>query len=111
MATAVDARGVRISKTILQKEIPTEQGVKLFVEGKTELIPGFISKKGRTFSAHLTLDRAKGKIGFEFAPRKNAEKSTGDDDSNNAPKKKVVKKSTRKKTTAKKATKKAKTKK
>ena len=37
-------------------------------------MPGFLSKKGRKFAAHLTLDRVKGKLGFEFAPRKNAKK-------------------------------------
>lgn len=62
--------GTRISKVILQKEIPTDQGIKLFVDGKTELMPGFLSKKGRKFAAHLTLDRKTGKLGFEFAPRK-----------------------------------------
>ena len=70
MATKVDERGVRISKTILKREIPTDQGIKLFVEGKTDLMPGFLSKKGRKFAAHLTIDREKGKLGFEFAPRK-----------------------------------------
>ena len=64
MAKDVDERGVRISKTILKKEIPTEQGIKLFADGKTELMPGFISKKGRPFAAHLTLDYARGKLGF-----------------------------------------------
>ena len=57
----------RVSKTILQREIPKEQVQKLITAGKTDLLPKFISKKGRPFSAHLTLD--KGKIGFEFAPR------------------------------------------
>ena len=112
MATEVDEHGIRISKTILQKEIPTEQGIKLFAEGKTDLMPGFISKKGRKFSAHLTLDRATGKLGFEFAPRKNAKKKDDADSTDEssqdkeAPKKKVVKKATRKKTTSKKATRK-----
>ena len=41
----------------------------LFVEGKTDLLPGFVSKKNRKFAAHLTFDRETGKIGFEFAPR------------------------------------------
>ena len=67
-------RGVRIARTILEKEIPTEQGIKLFVEGKTELMPGFRSKKGRFFAAHLTLDKVSGKLGFEFAPRKTKKK-------------------------------------
>ena len=107
MATKADARGVRISKTILKKEIPTDQAVKLFVEGKTDLMPGFISrKKGRPFSAHLTLDRAKGKIGFEFAPRKAKKKNEEDsgEDDGKVTKKTAKKKATKKKTAAKKRT-------
>ncbi|MEY2540996.1 MAG: topoisomerase, partial [Verrucomicrobiota bacterium] len=57
----------RISKFILQREIPREQVEKLIATGKTDLLPKFISKKGRAFSAHLKLDN--GKIGFEFAPK------------------------------------------
>ena len=117
MANKIDDRGVRISKTILKREIPTEQAVKLFVEGKTDLMPGFLSKKGRKFAAHLTIDRDKGKLGFEFAPRKNAKKSAEGDEAETAvkaPKKKSAKKkkatkkkTTRKKTTTKKAKKKS----
>ena len=115
MAKKKQERGVRISKTILQKEIPTDQGIKLFVEGKTELMPGFLSKKGRKFAAHLTLDRESGKLGFEFAPRK-AKKKKGEEASEAGEggdtgdvKVKVKKASTKKKTTtAKKATKKKK---
>lgn len=57
----------RVGKMILQREIPKEQVLKLISTGKTDLLPKFISKKGRPFSAHLKLD--KGKVGFEFAPR------------------------------------------
>jgi DNA topoisomerase-3 len=39
----------------------------LITNGKTDLLPKFISKKGRPFSAHLKLE--KGKVGFEFAER------------------------------------------
>ncbi len=63
----------RISKTILHREIPKEQAQKLVVSGKTDLLPKFISKKGRPFSARLKLEN--GKVGFEFAekvPRKGA---------------------------------------
>jgi DNA topoisomerase-3 len=63
----------RISKTILHREIPREQVLKLITNGKTDLLPKFISKKGRAFSASLKLDN--GKIGFEFAekaPKKKA---------------------------------------
>ena len=102
MAKQVDERGVRISKTILKKEIPTEQGIKLFKEGKTDLMPGFISKKGRRFAAHLLLDRATGKLAFEFAnkkAKKDTDEKEGEEDAE--PKKKVIKKSAKKKTTAK----------
>ena len=38
-------------------------------EGRTDLLPGFISAKtGRTFSAHLVTQEG-GKVGFEFPPR------------------------------------------
>jgi DNA topoisomerase-3 len=57
-----------VSKTILHREIPKEQVQKLITTGKTDLLPKFVSKKGRPFSAHLKLDN--GKIGFEFAARK-----------------------------------------
>lgn len=107
MAKKKQERGVRISKTILQKEIPTDQGIKLFVDGKTDLIPGFLSKKGRKFAAHLTLDRITGKLGFEFAPRK-AKKKKGADDGDGEPQVRVKKASTKKKTTTKKAKKKTK---
>lgn len=118
MAKKKQERGVRISKTILQKEIPTDQGIKLFVEGKTELMPGFLSKKGRKFAAHLTLDRESGKLGFEFAPRKAKKKKGAKDDQGDVveagktgdqgeQKVKVKKAATKKKTTtAKKTTKK-----
>ena len=61
---------LRIGKVILQKTISPEQMRKLLTEGKTGLIAGFVSKKGRArpFSAFLKLD-AKGKISWEFPPR------------------------------------------
>jgi len=70
----------RVSKTILHRTIPKDQVQKLMATGKTDLLPRFISKKGRPFSAHLKLEN--GKIGFEFAekaprtkkPRKTAAK-------------------------------------
>ena len=62
----------RTGKVILQREIPAEQVKKLLETGKTDLIPKFISKKNRPFSAYLKLDGAK--VGFEFEPRKAAPK-------------------------------------
>ena len=69
MASDKQKGGTRISKEILKKELPREQIIKLFVEGKTEVINGFISKKGRPFNAHLLLDKSTGKLGWEFPPR------------------------------------------
>ncbi len=57
----------KVSKTILQREIPPDQMRKMLVEGKSDLLRRFISKKGRPFDASLTL--LKGKIGWEFAKR------------------------------------------
>jgi DNA topoisomerase-3 len=62
--------GFRLGKTILQKELQDSEVEKLFTEGKTALLDGFVSKRTkRPFKAHLTLDFDTGKIGFEFAPR------------------------------------------
>jgi DNA topoisomerase-3 len=58
----------RMGKTILQREIPREQAQKLIATGKTDLLPRFISKKGRPFSAYLKLEN--GKVGFEFEEKK-----------------------------------------
>ncbi len=60
----------RMGKSLCQREIPQEQVVKLIETGKTDLIPRFISKKGRPFSAFLTFEN--GKVGFEFEARKPA---------------------------------------
>ena len=58
----------RMGKMILQREISQEQAQKLIATGKTDLLPKFISKKGRPFSARLKLEN--GKVVFEFEPRK-----------------------------------------
>lgn len=116
MAKDKDDRGVRISKTILQRDIPSDQAVKLFVEGKTDLMPGFVSKKGRKFSAHLKLLRETGKLDWDFPERKSKAKSKskgkseGEDDDKGSPKNKSVakKKSATKKSGKKTARKKAK---
>jgi DNA topoisomerase-3 len=56
----------RVGRIMCQKAIPPEQAIKLVSEGKTDLIQGFISKKGRPFDAFLT--STPGKL-FEFPPR------------------------------------------
>ncbi len=62
----------KLSKTILGRDIPKEQAQKLLTTGKTDLLEGFISKRGRPFSAYLKLED--GKVGFEF-PEKMAQSS------------------------------------
>jgi DNA topoisomerase-3 len=57
----------KMSKTILQCEISPSQMRKMLVEGKSDLLKRFISKKGRPFDAFLTMQ--KGKIGWEFMKR------------------------------------------
>jgi DNA topoisomerase-3 len=57
----------KVNKTILQCEIPPDQMRKMLLEGKSDLLKRFISKKGRPFDAVLTLQ--KGKIGWEFVKR------------------------------------------
>ena len=81
--------GIRISKVLLEKEIERDQAIKLFQEGKTDLLTDFVSKKkgNRKFSAFLKLNLETGKIDWEFPPRA----------------KKAAKKKTAKKTAKKKA--------
>lgn len=64
-----DKKGLRISKVILSKTITEDDIRKLLKDRKTELIKGFISKKRKPFDAYLLIDK-KGKISFEFPPRK-----------------------------------------
>ena len=76
MAANKQKGGTRLGKEILKKELPKDQVIKLFTEGKTEVIEGFISKKGRPFRAHLLLDKSTGKLGWEFPPRAKKKAST-----------------------------------
>ncbi|MEC4718812.1 DNA topoisomerase III [Noviherbaspirillum sp. CPCC 100848] len=64
---ACDFRSGRI---ILQQEILPEQMAKLLNDGKTDLLPGFISQRTRRpFKAFLVKDK-NGKVSFEFEERK-----------------------------------------
>ena len=65
-----DARTCEFSsgRIILRQEVAREQMVKLLTEGKTDLLPGFVSSRtGRSFKAFLVMQE--GKVGFEFEPR------------------------------------------
>jgi len=61
------AQAFRVGRLMCQKAIEREQAIKLVSEGKTDLIKGFISKKGRPFDAFLK--REKERIAWEFPPR------------------------------------------
>ncbi|MDY7577430.1 DNA topoisomerase III [Herbaspirillum sp. RTI4] len=64
---ACDFRSGRI---ILQQEILPEQMVKLLTEGKTDLLPGFVSQRTRRPFKAFLVRGADGKVSFEFEPRK-----------------------------------------
>jgi DNA topoisomerase-3 len=60
----------RSGRIILQQEILPDQMAKLLNEGKTDLLPGFVSQRTRRpFKAYLARGKD-GKISFEFEERK-----------------------------------------
>jgi len=65
----------RSGRLILQQPIEREQMKKLLATGRTDLLTGFVSKKGRKFKAFL-VKQPDGKIGFEFQPRAPKQKAT-----------------------------------
>jgi DNA topoisomerase-3 len=70
IVTPKDKDGLRIGRSILQKELPAEEILKLLSEGKTNLLKGFVSNKTkRKFDAYLQLDTKTYKIGFDFPER------------------------------------------
>jgi len=58
----------RSGRMILQQPIERDQMKKLLETGRTDLLTGFVSKKGRRFKAFL-VKQPDGKIGFEFQAR------------------------------------------
>src|SRR5947207_2441119 len=52
----------KLSKTILGRDIPKEQAQKLLAEERTDLLDGFISKRGRPFSAYLKSRRGRWRL-------------------------------------------------
>lgn len=65
---------LKISKVILQQELPLEQVVKLLEHGKTDLLENFVSNRTkRKFKAMLVLQKG-GKIGFEFEEKPKKQK-------------------------------------
>jgi DNA topoisomerase III len=101
---ACDFRSGRI---ILQQEILPQQMTKLLNEGKTDLLPGFVSQRTRrAFKAYLVKDKT-GKVSFEFEERKAkapAKAASAESKPTVAPKKIASKKSGAKKPAVKKTT-------
>jgi len=60
-------QALRVPRLMCKREVPREEVVRLVEQGKTDLIKGFISKKGRPFDAFLVRNDAK--IRWEFPPR------------------------------------------
>jgi DNA topoisomerase-3 len=59
----------QMKRNLCGKEISAEEAERLVELGKTNLIEGFVSKRGSNFSAYLTLSKDKKKAEFEFPPR------------------------------------------
>jgi DNA topoisomerase III len=72
----------KMSKLILQRELPPDQLRKMLTEGKSDLLRRFISKKGRPFDAILTLSH--GKMGWEFVKRERKKRETSRTEKGNA---------------------------
>ena len=72
-----DGCKARLSREMCKYEIPREQALKYFTDGKTDVIDKWISKKGRPFKAALTCNK-KGRrmLGWEFPPREPSKKKT-----------------------------------
>ncbi len=102
IVTPKDKDGLRIGRSILQRELPAEEILKLLSEGKTNLLKGFVSNKTkRKFDAFLLLDPKTHKISFDFPPREpRAAKAATEPDVVSSPApaaKKAAKKAARKK--------------
>ncbi len=67
-----------IPRVLCKKEISTENAIKFFTEGKTGLIEGMISKRGRPFSSFLLCKPGEKRLlGWEFPPREAKPKVKG----------------------------------
>lgn len=60
-------RVFRVGRLMCQKEVTPDQAIKMVENGKSDLIKGFISKRGRPFDAFLL--KAGNRVRWEFPPR------------------------------------------
>lgn len=72
------ACNAKLPKLLCQKAITPDNAVLFFTEGKTALIEGMISKRGRPFKAFLVCNAGdKRLLGWEFPPREAKPKAEG----------------------------------
>lgn len=60
--------GFSIGDEVLEVHIPQEQQVNLITQGATDMIYGFVSKKGTKFNAKLVVDKEQHGTKFEYEP-------------------------------------------
>ncbi len=65
-----------IKKTMGNMEITRDIAEKLLKDKKTELLTGFVSKRGKPFSAYLYIDPKTNTVKFEFENKKTKKKTT-----------------------------------
>lgn len=77
-ASDAKACNAKLPKVLCKKEITPENAVLFFTEGKTALIEGMISKKGRPFKSFLICNVGEKRLlGWEFPPREAKPKAEG----------------------------------
>ena len=59
----------KLAKKLCDRLITSDEARQLVTEGRTDLIEGFVSKRGNTFAAFLVLSQKQDKAEFEFPPR------------------------------------------
>lgn len=87
-----------LARTVCKREITRDEAIEYFRDGKTQVLEGFTSRKGRPFSAQLYLKEENGRVGFEFPTSRSGD---GEGAKKRTSKKKA---STKKKAVAKKKT-------
>jgi DNA topoisomerase-3 len=58
-----------LKRQLCGRDLPAEEILRLCEGGRTELIQGFMSKRGMPFGAYLVLSKNGAKAEFEFPPR------------------------------------------
>ncbi len=72
------SKGFLLPRFICKREMMRPEVIEFVKNGKTELLNGFISKKGRPFQATLKMDEGSGRFQFEFPERKPRAKKSED---------------------------------